>query len=1090
VSKPDLVNWTDEKLDQWEDSVVKILYPEAAIRTSLPAPDSVADTSILNLSAKRLSIASAESVASALSITIDQSKGVGEIPIVPGTSPTGGATYQVPIDVYPGPKSIQPKLALMYNSFGGNGPLGVGWGLSGTSKITRVNKSIYYDGRSDGISRTKDDAFVLDGVRLIKTSSSSGYIRYESEQGKIRAIAYLNGEVTKYFEVLYPNGNKGIFGYTTNTGGQYLEYPLTSLTDLQGNTVNYNYLYTYNHYLITKITYGDNGGASVVFEYDLTRPDPFGIYQGGLRVYETRRLTKIHCKYGSTVLHTYELGYKTAKNNSVIGQIDYLAGGKSFNPLVFAYGTANNQTSYTRSNVQLLEWFEAGSSPDLIRVTKGKFDYGSDDDGMISLPNQNPYWNHYRHSTTFRHSQNRYDNYYDGDEKIFLYAGLSGTLASPMPNLTTEAGFIDIFCANVDGKYEEEVVKVNDKVNGSYDQLSFKVYTANLYSGLALKYTRTYNFSTVLKDADGGKSIHPKFYFSGDFNGNGKMEVLAVSCHNPIGKTDITSKCYLFDLAANKKLYEGYVFPYVVDFVGVRQTDPDEAFDNTDRLFVMDYDGDGKSDICLINDSGTSIYTFDVSGSSYTLRKVATYTSLKKANLAGRDLMPGEFDGDGLIDLLVSPTSGGSSWSIYHSMGNGQFYVTSFTGASRSTADNCGELLQDVNGDGLTDLIKYTSSGFWTYLTKNGKPSSSESYASKTSYSKLIPTNINSRNIFSRLLCLKDGTVTKYVFPRDDTRERMLSSVSSSLGVEYRNDYQKLNSSAYNNSGPVYTKGSGAVYPYENLNGPLWALSTRETWLDGQRKEFVAFNYQNAVIHKQGLGFRGFGRISSYDNIRGRTFVQEFDPYNYMVPKSDESPTVKNTYQYSVSVQSNKIVKVLLSNKTSYDKLKRVTATSAYTYDTYGSPTKEVVNLDGGITVTTDNIFSNSTSDASYLLGFLYNQKVTTTRGGSSSSVGFVYPVYSKGLPNVKVNLVDGKTVGQETFVYDSWGKVKTRTERHFSSASLTTTYSYDAFGHLVFETDPMGFTTKPITLPTVCPITPKTIKGNKPTWCTTGTGG
>ena len=307
-------------------------------------------------------------------------------------------------------------------------------------------------------------------------------------------------------------------------------------------------------------------------------------------------------------------------------------------------------------------------------------------------------------------------------------------------------------------------MKVNNKVNGSYDQLTYKVYSANLYSGLALKYTRTYNFSTVLTDADGGKSIHPKFYFSGDFNGNGKMEVLAVSSHNPIGNTSITSKCYLFDLDSNSKLYEGYVFPYIVDFVGVRQTDPDAAFDNTDRLFVMDYDGDGKSDICLINDSGTNIYTFEVSGSTYALKKVATYTGLNKTNLAGRNLMPGEFDGDGLIDLLVSPTNNGSSWSIYHSMGDGQFYLTTFTGTTRSTADNCGELLQDVNGDGLTDLIKYSSTGFFTYLTKYGKPSSSESYASKTSYSKLIPTSITSRNIFSQLLCLKDGIVTSYNF--------------------------------------------------------------------------------------------------------------------------------------------------------------------------------------------------------------------------------------------------------------------------------------------------------------------------------------
>ncbi|MFT3740236.1 MAG: RHS repeat-associated core domain-containing protein [Breznakibacter sp.] len=1057
TSTPDWENWTEEQLSQWEDSVLKALYPFPEINRSPIAADSAKSIAAYNTSLDNQVEQSL--LISTQAITIDQSKGVGEIPIIPGISPTGSSTYQVPVNVYPGPNGIQPQLALVYNSNGGNGTLGMGWGLSGISKITRINKSVYYDGKPDGVNRTSDDAFALDGMRLIKTSSTGNTINYESEQGQIKAIAYLAGSIVSYFRVLYPNGSKGIYGHTDNTDSQDLEYPLMEMTDLQGNMVNYSYSWFYRNY-VSRITYGDNGGASVVFEYDTTRPDPFTIYQGGLQLYENRRLIKIHCKYGNSVLRTYEISYKTEKSNSVISQINCTAGGKAFNPLMFNYGTGNSQTSYSRNDVQLLEWYNAGDSPSSIRITKGKFDYGADDDGVISLPNKNPYWNHYRNSTAFRHSQNRYDNKYAGDEKIFLYAGLADSWASPMPNLTTEAGFVDIFCANVDGKYEEEVIKVNNKVNGSNDELTFKVYTASLYTGLAQKYTRTYNFSTVLTDADGGKSIHPKFYFSGDFSGKGKTEILAVSCHNPLGKSDITSKCYLFDLESNTKLYEGYVFPYIVDFVGVRQTDPDAAFNNTDRLFVMDYNGDGKSDICLINDSGTNIYTFDVAGSSYTMRKVATYTGLKKSNLAGRSLMPGEFDSDGLIDLLVSPaTSGGSSWSIYHSLGNGQFNLTTFAGTSISTDENNGVMLQDLNGDGLTDLIKYSSSGFFTYITQNGTPSYASSYTTHPTYAKLIPTNINSRNVFSQLLSIKDGIVTKYLFPRDDTRERMLSSAVNSLGVEYRNNYQKLNSSAYNASGSVYTKGYGATFPYENFNGPMWALSTQEVWQNELKQESVSYNYQNAVIHRQGLGFRGFEKMTGYDNVRGRSFAQEIDPYNYMIPKTDESPTGKNTYQYSVSVQTNKILKLQLTGKTNFNKPANTSTSSVYTYDTYGNVTKEVVTYTGNITVTTDNKFSNSTSETTYFLGFLHDQTVTTNRNGASSYSRFLYPVYSNGRPNVKVYLTDGQTVKQETFRYDGLGKIKTKTETRFSSPTLTTTYSYDAYGHLIGTTDPMGFT-------------------------------
>ncbi|WP_052345540.1 hypothetical protein [Alkaliflexus imshenetskii] len=77
-------------------------------------------------------------------------------------------------------------------------------------------------------------------MRLIKLSSNASSIRYESEQGKIIAIAYLSNNVISHFQVLYPNGNKGIYGYTTSTGNS-LEYPLINMTDPSGNTINYTY---------------------------------------------------------------------------------------------------------------------------------------------------------------------------------------------------------------------------------------------------------------------------------------------------------------------------------------------------------------------------------------------------------------------------------------------------------------------------------------------------------------------------------------------------------------------------------------------------------------------------------------------------------------------------------------------------------------------------------------------------------------------------------------------------------------------------------------------------------------------------------
>ncbi len=1054
AKKDKFEGWTEEQYKHYEDSIMSKLYPPVIACKSEESPS----TSVTRDNAVLYSHMPVQNSHVPNTINIDKSKEVGEIPINSGILPSGAKTYEIPITVYPGNNGFTPNISLVYNSQQGNSTLGMGWSVSGIPMIVRGGKTIYYDGKAEGIKMDNNDSFMLNGVRLIKTDATSDYILYESEQGNIKAKGFISGNTMTHFEVFFPNGDKGVFGSALNFLNM-LSYPIFSLKDIHGNTIRYEYTYSDNHYNISKISYN---GCYVGFQYAESREDPILTYGGGKKIHEPKLLKSITSKYGEKILCTYTLSYSVDKKKSFLTSVGLSANGKSFNPISFYYGKGLTATSYTKSETQLLEWYES-DAPNMIKVVKGKFDYDSDADGLIVLPNKNPYWKHYRHSTGFRHSQNRFDNLYSGNEKIFLYAGLKDNLASPMPNLHTESGFVDIISGDLEGKQEEYVIKINDLVVNNTDQVTFNVYRSNLYSGLARLYTRKYNFPTVYTDADNGKSIQPKYYYTGDFNGDGRMEVLATSIHQPFGDTGKPSNCYVFDLVNDKILFQDYVFPFNIDFVGVRQSDPDAANNNSDKLLVMDYDGDGKTDICHINGNGIDIYTFETSGTNIVgTKKIASYTGLNKAALENRRLLVGEFNGDGLMDLLVSPSSqgGDSKWTVYNSKGNGQFDKSTFSGTTNDNNANAGFVIQDVNSDGTTDLINYSASGFFTYLASNNNVAVCTNYCNfPSTKSILVPSNINSRNSFTQLISLKEGKATKYSFASDYGKESLLTGVANSLGVIEKNCYSRANEEGITSG--VYRKGYGAAYPYVNIHEPMTIIVASETYVGGKSTKGNSYHYKNAVMHRQGLGFCGFEEITSHDN-RGRTNVCVYDPNRRGIVKSESTPTSKGEYEYSVTTQANRLLKILLTKKTETDLLKNIKVSTSYSYDTYGYPMEEYISYSDGTVITKNTLYSKQEAiEDGYYLGFPVDQTSSIIRKGVRYTERIFIPAHSRRQPNVRILYKNGNAVKEETYSYDSYGNVINSSVKNFSGTNRQTTkYEYNTYGRPSKTTNLMGLAT------------------------------
>ncbi|APV49619.1 hypothetical protein BWI17_07975 [Betaproteobacteria bacterium GR16-43] len=200
----------------------------------------------------------------------------------------GAATYSIPIAVPPGPAGMQPSLAISYNSQGGNGPLGMGWGLSGTSSITRCPATVAANGYKAGINyddQGDNDVYCLDGQRLIpvvpRQTFGTGEVcgdlkyRYRTEfrteiDSYSRIIAYEDAPCLLLgptrFEVLTKSGQWMMFGlgavnataygdgdtgavvmsrgYAQIQAGRWNQakiWPLTRVIDAAGNLMRFEY---------------------------------------------------------------------------------------------------------------------------------------------------------------------------------------------------------------------------------------------------------------------------------------------------------------------------------------------------------------------------------------------------------------------------------------------------------------------------------------------------------------------------------------------------------------------------------------------------------------------------------------------------------------------------------------------------------------------------------------------------------------------------------------------------------------------------------------------------------------------------------
>lgn len=284
-------------------------------------------------------------------------------------SPSGEATYTVPIFAPPGAAKMAPKLALTYGHRAGGSWLGEGWGVAGLSAITRCPKTWAQDGYAREVKLDLTDRYCLDGAQLklfLGNYGATGSLyRTEVEQ-------YASIEST---DVAGVTGGPGSFTVRTKDGLIYdygtredsriqalgttkvAVWALTTIRDRSGNRIEFTYIEdaTNGSYQISYVDWSSNAGQSqsapyrTQFFYDV---QPAGEiesgYLMGTGVKDVKRMSRVDVMHSGNLVRRYSLAYQgslSSASRSRLSTITECAGATGTDcllPITFTYSDGTN----------------------------------------------------------------------------------------------------------------------------------------------------------------------------------------------------------------------------------------------------------------------------------------------------------------------------------------------------------------------------------------------------------------------------------------------------------------------------------------------------------------------------------------------------------------------------------------------------------------------------------------------------------------------------------------------------------------------------------------------------------------------------
>lgn len=1013
------------------------------------------------------------------------SRSVGEIPIQEGISPSGARTYNIPIPTAAGFKLV-PSVSLAYNSQASEGWVGHGWDIQGISSINLIPHNKYYHNNAKGANvYHTDPALSLDGIPLVTNTQPGTMSQYPliTATGNILAsVTYNQSGYIARITALFPNGITAVYGFDANVSHNLHTYPVTEMTDLDGNRISFVYQADTNNgnSRLDAIRYGyDSAGdyhAEITFSYDYLTAF-FSRYYAGQWTNRISRLNGIVSKDGNAVICSYPISYEQRDNVYLLNKVECISGSDTLRPLRFEYGelvpNPNPEPDCLYKADSL--WLTSAFVDDVDYVyRRGKFINRSYNDGLIIYPNKTNY------DVTFAQKRwgqwsYRFGSPYVSDQVIIFVASLKDG-ASPYVNLTTGSGFQTIEAVDVDGDGIDELVKVNlNGTSGSNSKLLITVFKCNS-SGTPVQNSQ---FEVLLNGTITSGSFTSPYrrdYFWGDFLGNGKTQLLAVAYdknYNSRQNYNQTSYATLIDIATQTIKCESQLFTFPLN--------------GTRRLIPCDLDNDNVTELCYATDSGLDVYQY--SSNAFVLDETLGGITASALTYDARPYYITDINCDGYIDIMVAPEAGyGASWTRYAY--NGATITTFYPQICQRTADDTFMFI-DVNRDGYADLVKANGTSLGVHMNlESGQFSPFMASSSAISNTKgFVPANIVDRFGTSAFIKVDGHYVHVFNYSSFSPELRQLIKSIDSHGKVLINNYVYLPEHSRHWTDPGASVNNANGYAFRTL--PIYVLQGADYFCDealDEQYSDMSYSYHDGVIHNWGLGFCGFSKTLSFEC---RNFHDPSSWYNVSTtethnPQKRGVVTSVVVYDGRADSRVSRVTNTYDDNTTTYgklnprltqsvalDSLTGITTTTSYTYGSYDLPTSIVTSQRIGSgtaqTQTLDREYQNSVTPTKYVLGAVTEETLTTEADAYSFDSWQTKTVnaYDSNFHRTSSKeyagpLFSHNRVSETRWTYDAHGNPTSEKVAHYESTTFVgDTLVYDSAGrYLTSRTDALGRTT------------------------------